>query len=294
MGSWSDLQFKGAQRYGTLLLDVAELVEHRQVVLVSTLPSEVVRFAPQLSVVRRARIRVKRNGIVGPDAGVLHALSPLLHDRIIVLGHFDQVGLYERPMPTSLHKLIGELLGRHLAVLGKRGAAFRREAFDAGLDGHTAGPAEQREHVGLPKVDAGLDAEFQSAGHQSFEQFGIRQEYFVDKIYVLDALITQPVDLFEKNGWRPLPVQIAEILLCAERAVVGTPARCLDFSARTCGLSLEAVMMVMMSPNHLVRPDECRLVLEANRLRTAIDVYRTGFREAEPGKIALSTRQPHQ
>ena len=73
--------------------------------------------------------------------------------------------------------------------------------------------------------------------------------------------------------------------------MIGAAARRFDFGARACGFSLETVMMVMMPPNHLIGPGERRLVLEADRLRPAIDMDRAAFRETEPGKIAVSVRQ---
>lgn len=197
-------------------------------------------------------------------------------------------------MPPSLDEPVRQLVRRHLAVLGERGAAFRREALDPGLDRDASGSAQQSQHVRFPQIDSSLNAERQAAGYQSFEQLSVGQEDFVDEVDVFGSLIAEPIDFLQKNIGRPPAVQIAEILLGAEGAAIGTAAGCLDLGAGADGFGFEAMMVVMVPPDHLVGPGEHGLILEAGGLRPAIDTDRFILRETQSGKIALAIGKAQQ
>src|ERR1700758_2592251 len=64
--------FELTQRQGASVLDVAELVEQREIMRMRTLPGDVIGLAPELPVVRRSRIGIERHGIIGPYAIILH------------------------------------------------------------------------------------------------------------------------------------------------------------------------------------------------------------------------------
>ena len=56
--------------------------------------------------------------------------------------------------------------------------------------------------------------------------------------------------------------------------------------------STTAVMVMLVTANHFVGPTERRLILEAGRLRAAIDTDLAVLPEAQSGKIALPVGQP--
>ena len=134
-------------------------------------------------------------------------------------------------MALGFNEPLGKFFGRKLAALLERFAAFGGQAFDATLDRDAAGAAKEVEHVGLPQVDAGLDAEFQPAPDETLEQGGIREEDLIDEIDIFDALALEMRDFGDDGIGRTLAVSVAEILLGAKSAAIRAAARSLDLGS---------------------------------------------------------------
>jgi hypothetical protein len=106
-------------------------------------------------------------------------------------------------------------------------------------------------------------------------------------------LRAQSVDLVEDHGRRPPAIGIAKVVLGAERAVVRAAARRLDLRAGTDRRGFEAMVVMMVAPDHLVRPMQRGLIDEGSREGAAIDTDGAcGICEAETGKVPLAVREP--
>jgi hypothetical protein len=82
----------------------------------------------------------------------------------------------------------------------------------------------------------------------------VRQENFIDEIDILDALREQSVDLVENDGQWPPSIAIAEIVFGTEGTMIGASPRRLHLSAGPPGRDVEAVMVMMVTSNHVIRP----------------------------------------
>ena len=119
---------------------------------------------------------------------LLHARAPLLHDIVIVLGHFDEIGLHERDVAPRLDKPVSKCSGIEPASLVERLAAFRCQAFHSGFDRDAAGAAEQLERLRFPQIDPRLDAELDAEADEALQQRLVGQKNLVDEINVFDAV----------------------------------------------------------------------------------------------------------
>src|SRR5207302_883324 len=97
------------------------------------------------------------------------------------------------------------------------------------------------------------------------------EEYLVDEVDVLDPLALEPVDLGQYRVERPAAVAVAEVFLGAERAVIRAAARGLDLGAKSDRLGIEAMMVVAMTGDRFVAPDERLLIDELRGQRSADD-----------------------
>ena len=154
---------------------------------------------------------------------------------------------------------------------GRRATALDGEALDAGFDRDAARRPQEVEHVGLPEVDAGLDAERDGAGHQRFEQRPLRQEDLVDEIDVSDALGHEAVDLDQQRVEIALPVFVAEVDLGAERAMVRATPGGLDLGPGADGIAVVTVMVVVMPVDPGRVPPQRRRIGEPAGRRFARD-----------------------
>ncbi len=171
----------------------------REIVGMGPFPGLIVGLAPQPPVIGRTRIGVERHGVVGPDTAGPQTIAPFRHEPGVVARDFEEVRLDERHGPAGVDQPFGEVFGRHAAALVERCTALDGETLDAGFDRDAARRSQEVEHVGLPEIDAGLDAEFDGAGHQRFEQRPLRQEDLVDEVDVSDALGHEAVDLGQQQ-----------------------------------------------------------------------------------------------
>src|SRR6266576_3215352 len=115
----------------------------------------------------------------------------MLHHFVLVMRHFDEIGLNEWNVPLGLDQTVGQLLSAHPAALRKRLTPLDRETLHAAFDRHAAGSTKQSQHLRLPKIDACLDAEFQPTAHKTPQQAFVGQENLVDEIDVFDTLLLQ-------------------------------------------------------------------------------------------------------
>src|SRR5262249_36563868 len=146
----------------------------------------------------------------------------------------NQIGLHEWHRAFRVDEPVAQFLGRQLAVLVEPVAPFRRQALDAGLHRNAARAAEEVEHVGTPQIDAGLDAEFNRPIDERLKEFAPRQENLVDERDVGCARRDEPVEFVEDRRERTAAIAVAEIVLGAEGAVIGTTARYLHLGAGPC------------------------------------------------------------
>src|SRR4051812_9116720 len=111
----------------------------------------------------------------------------------------NEIGLHEWHVPAGLDQSSRKFVRLHPAILVEHLPAFRRQTLDTGFDRDASGSAEKLEHVGLPKVYAGLDSELQPAIHHCLEQRAIGQENLVYEIQISDALRLEGVDLLHEQ-----------------------------------------------------------------------------------------------
>lgn len=97
-------------------------------------------------------------------------LTPEVDQSRIVVARVDEVRLDERHARAGVEQELRHLLGVELAAFDQRGAPFDGEAFEPGLDGHTARGAEQIELLAGPQVDASLYAEEHISPEERLEQ----------------------------------------------------------------------------------------------------------------------------
>ena len=233
-------------------------------------PGEIVRPAPQPAIVGRGGIGIERYRVIRPDAMRLDLLPPGCHRGRIITRLADEIGLHERHVPARHDQPLRQLGGGHGAALGERGAARLRQALDAGLDRHTARPAEQLEQRRLPQVDAGLHPEPDLAFDQRLEQHWPRQEDLVDEIKIGHALCDEPVDLLDKRLEVAPAIAVAIGKLGAEGAGVGAAARGFHLGAEPFRRPFEPVVMMAVPPQPVVRPAERRVIGEAAGMRPVI------------------------
>src|SRR3546814_11674558 len=88
---------------------------------------------------------------------------------------------------------------------------------------------------------------------------------------LFDSLRRQPVDFLQQQRQRAPPILVAEVFLGAERAVIGTAARCLDLCARAGRLLVEAMVMVAVTLHPFLGPGQRRKIGASGGLRTAVD-----------------------
>src|SRR5262249_58136942 len=91
-------------------------------------------------------------------------------------------------------------------------------------------------------------------------QLLVRQEDLVDEIDVFDALPLQRVDFLENEVCRPSAIFAAKILLGAKHAMIRAAARSFDLRARPDRLGIEAMMMMIVTADHLAGPGERWLI----------------------------------
>src|SRR5207248_324615 len=115
------------QRTWPFLLDLAELVELREVVGVRALPGAVVDRSPQETVLRRARVRKQRHRIVAPYAVRLQMGAPARHLVVVVEVGRDQVPLDECDMSLRKDETLGERVRGQTALLVQPVAPLGRE-----------------------------------------------------------------------------------------------------------------------------------------------------------------------
>src|SRR3546814_12008909 len=83
---------------------------------------------------------------------------------------------------------------------------------------------------------------------------------------LFDSLRRQPVDFLQQQRQRAPPILVAEVFLGAERAVIGTAARCLDLCARAGRLLVEAMVMVAVTLTPFLGPGQRRKLGESGGL----------------------------
>ena len=76
----------------------------------------------------------------------------------------------------------------------------------------------------IPQIDARLDADFDMALCQRFQQFDAWEKNLIDEIDIFNALREQRVDLVKNNRQRPLAIAVAEIVFGAKGPMLGAPA----------------------------------------------------------------------
>src|SRR5258706_10175843 len=173
-------------------------------------------------------------------------------------------------------------------MFGKHVAAFGRKAFDAAFSRDAASATEQFQGLRFPQVDAGLHAELQAASEQAAQQLFVRQEDLVDEIDVFDALPLQRVDFLQNEVGRPSAICVAEVLLGAKRAMVRAAARSFDFRARSDRLGIEAMMMMVVTVDHLAGPGERELIHKSRGSGPSDYPDGAAFDEASAGNVAFT------
>ena len=234
-------------------------------------PGRGVGLAPEPPIIGRTRVGVERHGVVGPHAAGPQTIAPFRHEPGVVARDLEEVGLDERHGPAGMDQPFGEIFGRHAAALVERRTALDRETLDPGFDRDAARRPQEVEHVRLPEIDAGLDAEFDRAGHQRFEQRPLRQEDLVDEIDVSCALGHEAVDLDQHGVEIALPVFVAKIDLGAERAMVRATPGGLDFGAGADGIAVVTVVVVVVPVDPGPIPAQRRGIGESAGRRVARD-----------------------
>src|SRR5688500_1364362 len=193
------LQFQVGERTWPGLLNVAELVELREVMLHRPLPGAIVGSAPAPGIARRPGVREHRHRRVRPYAELPKVGSPRLDLSGVVGTRLEEIRLHERHPSLGMDQAFGQLLGRKAAPLVEEVAPFDGDALDAGFDGDAAGPSEQVQHRCSPQIDACLNAKDDGPLGQALEQFPVRQKNLVDEIDVLDPLVGERVDFFQHH-----------------------------------------------------------------------------------------------
>src|SRR3954464_6401839 len=86
------------------------------------------------------------------------------------------------------------------------------------------------------------------------QQLAVRQEDLVDEIQVLDTRGAERCDFFHHDVNGSFAVAVAEVVLCAKRAVIRTPARRFELGAGRGWRRLEAVMVMAVRTDDFIRP----------------------------------------
>ncbi len=103
------------------------------------------------------------------------------------------------------------------------------------------------------------------------EQLYVGQEYFVDEIEVGHALGDKPIDLFKQQVEIAPPIAIAEVHFCTECASIRTTTRRFDLGPWSIGLSIEAMVMMMMPRDPFGWPPKRHEIFEPRRTRPSVD-----------------------
>src|SRR5207302_9046287 len=117
---------------------------------------------------------------------------------------------------------------------------------------------------------AGRTAEFAGPPDEGTAQLAPRQKALVDEVDAARARCDEPVEFVDDRRKRPAAVAVAEIVLGAEGAMIGTTARHLHFGAGAMQRSVKA-MVVMRVPLHDVGvPAQGRQPRHIDGLRPAL------------------------